>query len=511
VSSSDVARPKIRLRAGTAFRLRHRDPGVTYEVDCRMLFMGDRLAALERIFAEISRAFRDAGDATDLERRLAQIPDFARFYDVGRTGGPVCVTLRDDVFREPGPVEELPLTAEFTSGDRRCEWPLPPADLRAIGALLPLLVSGAVDADEARDRLRRDLERRVATRAVELLDVLESGGFLEPSAVGVSFFERPFAAPRATLLGHSSLLIQSARGALLVDPILRRDQNARPEAFDAMNLRLDAILCSHSHWDHCDLQTLLWFDKRTPVLVPRHRRATIFNPPIAATLARLGFRDVREIDHWVPVRIGDFEVVAVPFRGEQDEPDAEIDHYTYVIRTEGLTLFGGVDSYRDTLGDMRPVLARVRDEYRPSVAFLPISKMVYDYATGGVNGFCRFLDADLFRSSFQYTASAEDAAEWVATLRPRWVCPYAIFTFSRWATSPEIADFAQALRRLGLADRLFPLRPLDALDRHDLAATSRAQWRRGLRVGWSSAAPALVRIRQGRPYRLLRRAVGVLT
>ena len=37
--------------------------------------------------------------------------------------------------------------------------------------------------------------------------------------------------------------------------------------------------------------------------------------------------------------------------------------------------------------------------------------MIYDYETGGVNGFCRFIDSERFGKSFQYTASAEDAAE----------------------------------------------------------------------------------------------------
>ena len=92
---------------------------------------------------------------------------------------------------------------------------------------------------------------------------------------------------------------------------------------------------------------------------------------------------------WEPFVAGDVEVIPVPFHGEQDEPGAEIDHYTYVLRAEGLTVYGGVDSYRDTFGEMLPVLGEVRERFRPEVAFLPVSKMVYAYETGGVNGFCR--------------------------------------------------------------------------------------------------------------------------
>jgi hypothetical protein len=211
------------------------------------------------------------------------------------------------------------------------------------------------------------------------------------------------------------------------------------------------------------------------------------------------------------VRVGDFEIIPVPFRGEQDEPGAEIDHFTYVIRTEGLTLYGGVDCFSDSFGDMIPVLERVRDAYRPTVAFLPISKMTYDYETGGVNGFCRFVDTESFAKSFQYTASADDAARWVAVLRPLWVCPYAIFAFSRWSVSVEIAEFAAALRRLDEAEHLFPLRPMDALDRSDLAVGPRARRRRWIRVRWSSLAADMTRknrrLERWLAYRALRRGV----
>jgi hypothetical protein len=80
----------------------------------------------------------------------------------------------------------------------------------------------------------------------------------------------------------------------------------------------------------------------------------------------------------------------VPFHGEQDEPGAEIDHYTYVYTAPGFTIYGGVDAYRDSFGDMDGMLRRVRDKHHPSVAFLPISRMTYRYEWGGVNGFCRW-------------------------------------------------------------------------------------------------------------------------
>src|SRR5262249_44150338 len=156
-------------------------------------------------------------------------------------------------------------------------------------------------------------------------------------------------------------------------------------------LDLTAICCTHSHWDHCDVGTLLRFDKGTPVIIPRVHEPTAFNPPIVPMLQMLGFQDIREVEPWDQIQLGDVEMILVPFHGEQDEPGAVIDHYTYVFRAPELTLYGGVDSYRDTSADMHEALERVRHQWPPNVVFLPISRMVYEYRYGGVNGFCRYV------------------------------------------------------------------------------------------------------------------------
>ncbi len=212
---------------------------------------------------------------------------------------------------------------------------------------------------------------------------------------------------------------------------------------------------------------------------------------------------------WEPFPINDVELVPVPFHGEQDEPDAEIDHFTYVLKTEGLTVYAGVDSYRDTFGDMKPVLERVRDQYHPDLAFLPVSKMVYEYKFGGVNGFCRYFDSTMLDKSFQYTASPEDAAEWVQALQPRWASPYATFNFSPWSTPNEVAQFASSLRGRSLAPHLFPMRPFDFLEAHDFSNGSSKELRRRSLITWFRIGSAVRRYdrhmkSRNRIYRYLR-------
>jgi hypothetical protein len=228
-------------------------------------------------------------------------------------------------------------------------------------------------------------------------------------------------------------------------------------------------------------------------------------------LRRLGFQDIRELelDPWESQQLADVEMILVPFHGEQDEPGAVIDHYTYVYRTHDLTLYGGVDAHRDTFGDMHGALKRVRDEYHPSVAFLPISRMVYRYERGGVNAFCRYIDGALLDQEFQYTAGPGEAAEWVQLLGVSTVVPYATFTFSPYHTPGELNEFVAALNQNGLGATLLPLRPLDALDLSDLDESARAARRRRLLRAWHGAGARAAQfdhqLRQYAAYRFGRR------
>jgi L-ascorbate metabolism protein UlaG (beta-lactamase superfamily) len=281
-------------------------------------------------------------------------------------------------------------------------------------------------------------------------------------------------------------------------------------AFDFLRVPLSAVCCSHSHWDHCHLQTLLWVDKDVPVFIPQVRQPSALNPPMADALRRLGFNDIREIEPWASYRVDDIEIVPVPFYGEEDEPGFGRDHYTYVLKTPGLCLYGGVDCLRDSHGDMAPVLQRVAQLYHPDVVFLPVANWICHYKFGGVNSFCRYLDQDLFDQSFQYIAGPRDAAAWSSLMGAPVVVPYATFTFSNWRVAPEAVQFRHELASRGIGGRFFPMRPLDSLAASDLGEGLRLRSRRWKLVVWSYVLDGLYRFGQragpGRAYRYLRRA-----
>ncbi len=101
---------------------------------------------------------------------------------------------------------------------------------------------------------------------------------------------------RATWLGHSSFLVQSRTISLLIDPVfadycaplplpqLRRKTAAPCRVTDLP--KIDAVLLTHSHYDHLDIQTLRQLGTEMRLITPQGH---------ARWLAKKGFRNVIEI------------------------------------------------------------------------------------------------------------------------------------------------------------------------------------------------------------------------
>jgi L-ascorbate metabolism protein UlaG (beta-lactamase superfamily) len=472
-------------------------PGVQLEplyrgqmLDCRLHLLGDRQRQLLRAYSEVIHRLSRNSEPASAAADVLDSAEIAQYYDVSVSDGCVKLTLGDAAFQEQYPLRLDDFALRVTAGSRAVTLPLPMYRFHAIGTLLPLLAGNYGDSD-----VLAQLERTLGAEEQEwsrgLLATLDAQRCLQRGPIRPNSFLASSVRPRVTFVGHTSVLLQTAASAILTDPLLRTAYSPA-KAFDVARLDLNAICCTHAHWDHFNVETLLRFDKRIPVIIPRVHHATAFNPPMEPVLRRLGFQDIRELDPWESLQLGDIEMILVPFHGEQDEPGAKIDHYTYVYRMPGLTLYGGVDAYRDTCADMHDVLQRVRNEYHPSVAFLPISRMWYSYKHGGVNGFCRYVDTALLNEEFQYTAGPEEAAEWVRVLDVSTVVPYATFTFSPLSMLDltnenefaRVNEFATALNQKGLGATLLPLRPLDALDLSDLDGSAHAAKRRRLLCAW---------------------------
>lgn len=121
----------------------------------------------------------------------------------------------------------------------------------------------------------------------------------------------------ATWIGHSTFLLQTAQGNFLTDPVFSdrasplqwigpRRVHAPGLAFDALP-RIDVVLLSHDHYDHCDEHTL----RR---LAATHDPLVIAPLRHAELLRTCGVRRPVELDWWQSHPVGAATVTLTPAR-----------------------------------------------------------------------------------------------------------------------------------------------------------------------------------------------------
>ncbi len=119
-----------------------------------------------------------------------------------------------------------------------------------------------------------------------------------------------------TFIGHASFLIQFAGLAILTDPIFSDraspiawagPKRVRPPGLALHDLpKIDLILISHNHYDHCDLPSLR-------ALAAAHKPRTVTLLKNAPLLARAGLR-ARELDWYDATEIDGLHITATPAR-----------------------------------------------------------------------------------------------------------------------------------------------------------------------------------------------------
>lgn len=103
---------------------------------------------------------------------------------------------------------------------------------------------------------------------------------------------------RFTVLGHGALVVEAAGKRLLADPWLagscywRSWWHYPPNEVRADDLAPDFVYLSHHHFDHFHYPSMRKLDRSATVLVPRFGVNVM-----PAEVRRLGFSQVREVDH----------------------------------------------------------------------------------------------------------------------------------------------------------------------------------------------------------------------
>ena len=123
--------------------------------------------------------------------------------------------------------------------------------------------------------------------------------------------------PAVTWIGHATVLAQVGGINLLTDPIFSDRASplsfAGPKRVHAPGLalqqlpRVDLVVISHNHYDHCDAPSLQALNAQTG-------KPPLFLVPLGlkAWMADIGITNVIEMDWWQSHRVGSVEVVMTP-------------------------------------------------------------------------------------------------------------------------------------------------------------------------------------------------------
>ncbi len=187
-------------------------------------------------------------------------------------------------------------------------------------------------------------------------------------------------------LGQEGFLLKSGEGYLATDPYLSDyvDRNcnrtgviwqrlyAPPVEAEALRF-LDAVLCTHTHYDHADPDTLSRIARDNP------KTKFVIPAPEVDTVAAYGIAE----DKCIPavafqkIQIKDFEIIPIPSAHETLHTDEQGNYRElgYIVRTNGKTFFhaGDMCMYDGLIESVKP--------YAVDVAMLPINGRDY-FRTG---------------------------------------------------------------------------------------------------------------------------------
>ncbi|WP_448191602.1 MBL fold metallo-hydrolase [Azospirillum sp. sgz301742] len=288
-----------------------------------------------RVLDRVPRPFSHG----DLWAALAAPEGFGDCYDTATRLKP------DLLYPDPALVVPTALSVSDAATERRATVALPPG-------LVPELAAWISEWQVAAQPPRTGPARA-------LFDRLEAAGAFTPVTA-----EAPVPDAPLTFVGHATVLVNSGRTRILVDPFLLPGDPAHARGYRPMpqtRWPVDAILITHSHPDHFHPGTLLRFAPDTRILVPEVARESALSIAMAARLRELGFRRVETLGWHAQTMIGDCRVTALPFHGEQPSA-AEVLHpevrnagNLYLVEAGGRRYAFAADAGRDALGDTRAV------------------------------------------------------------------------------------------------------------------------------------------------------------
>jgi L-ascorbate metabolism protein UlaG (beta-lactamase superfamily) len=160
---------------------------------------------------------------------------------------------------------------------------------------------------------------------------------------------------RITMIGHSSVLLESNGQRILTDPWFGTWGNlayarTAPASVKADELRnVDVVLISHHHWDHMDTRFVRSLPSTTTVMTS------------AASAVMCRARNATTLEKWQTTSAGAFNITAVPAIHLAFAP------LGFVIEAEGRAIYFAGDTY---FGDF---MNRIGSQFALDVALMPVT------------------------------------------------------------------------------------------------------------------------------------------
>lgn len=222
-----------------------------------------------------------------------------------------------------------------------------------------------------------------------------------------------------TRIAHACQLIEFGDTRVLADPWFTQTAHyyqGEPLATTVAELgRIDAVVISHEHYDHCDLDALVagGFDLRVPLIGPG---------TVTAIAEQKGFQNLRTIEAWEATQLDELTVTATP--GQHG-----VHEVTFVLQAGGRGVFFGGDTLRV------PELDQIPQRFgHLDLAILP------------TNGLCiRPMNMQ------QVVMDAEQAAGLTAVLAPTLAIPHHYAFHSGWLGDRMITQGDQDPRHYAAA------------------------------------------------------------
>jgi L-ascorbate metabolism protein UlaG (beta-lactamase superfamily) len=242
----------------------------------------------------------------------------------------------------------------------------------------------------------------------------------------------------ATLIGHSTVRLGDGTTTILFDPFLLPKADIYPSSYQPLSIRelgkIDGVFITHSHPDHFDLGTLLRLGRDLPIFVPKLERESVLSIDMEFRLGQLGFQNVRSLNWFEEVQIGDMRIVTLPFYGEQPttgdilHPEVRNQGNTYLIDFLERRIVLTADSGTDCLGSIKQMAITTGDRYGSidtifggyrGFGLYPIQ-----YLFSSIAAYLPFIPSHLWRVRQQMMGNADDAIDLAEIWNANRIVPY---------------------------------------------------------------------------------------